>query len=286
MKEIDKLEIVAFRSIDSPDLPDEVVKDLSRDQHLLYLYTKAIATGQVSKRLAAQVAGPLNHSRWITLALRAQQLYTRTTTPSVGLITIVTFIQAVYSPSWFRIKSHVKFTSSPSNLHYQMELVINQPQEIQDIVKPVIQRNAYFADPSLILCGMMESENDSVRRMAVDKIQAARSKPPKPPRARVCKGIRKHVIPPLVWDSKNWWDMINWNNVKLYEPKIIKNLSDELINSILNKPISFPEFPCHSQSVERSVNLVILASDKVCGQDRRHGFILGVNKNRQKQKTI
>ena len=45
MKEIDKLEIVAFRSIDSPDLPDEVVKDLSRDQHLLYLYTKAIATG-------------------------------------------------------------------------------------------------------------------------------------------------------------------------------------------------------------------------------------------------
>ena len=141
--------------------------------------------------------------------------------------------------------------------------MINQPQEIQDIVKPVIQRNAYFADPSLILCVMLESENDSMRQMAVDKIQAARSKPPKFPRARVCKGIRKHVIPSLVWDSKNWWDMINWNNVKLYEPKIFKNLSDESINSIINKPISFPKFPCHSQSVERSVKLVTLASNNM-----------------------
>ena len=62
-----------------------------------------------------------------------------------------------------------------------MELVINQPQEIQDIVKPVIQRNAYFADPSLLLCGMLESENDSVRQMAVNKIQLVRSKQPKFP---------------------------------------------------------------------------------------------------------
>ena len=130
---------------------------------------------------------------------------------------------------------------------------------------------------------MLESENDSVRQMAVNKIQAVRSKPPKPPRARVCKGVRKHVIPPLVWGSNNWWEIIDWNNVKLFEPKIIKNLSDEKLNSIIKEPINFPKFPCHSQSVERSVKLVTLASNKVCGQDRRHGFILGVNRNRNLQ---
>ena len=49
VKEIPKLEIVAFQSIENPlpDLPDEIVKGLSRDQHLLYLYTKAIATGRL-----------------------------------------------------------------------------------------------------------------------------------------------------------------------------------------------------------------------------------------------
>ena len=40
-----------------------------RDQKLLYEYIKAISDGEVSNRLSTQVAGPLNHSRWLTLAI-------------------------------------------------------------------------------------------------------------------------------------------------------------------------------------------------------------------------
>ena len=134
------------------------------------MYTKGIITGVLSKQLAEQAAGPLNHSRWLTLWIWVQQLYTRTESPTDGLLMVVTFIQQVYSPRWFHIKSHPKFTSSHSNLHYQMELVVNQPEEVQQIVKPVIQRNAYFAEPSLLLCSMLESEE------AVDKIHHIRAK--------------------------------------------------------------------------------------------------------------
>ena len=73
-------------------------------------------------------------------------------------------------PSWFHIKSHPKFTSSHSNLHYQMELVMNQPEEVQQIVKPVIQRNVYFAEPSGLLYSMLESDDKALRQQAVDKI--------------------------------------------------------------------------------------------------------------------
>ena len=64
---------------------DKVVKDLSRGQKLLYQYIKAVSEGQVSLRLATQKVGPLNHSRWVTLAIRILQLYTRTENPSEGL---------------------------------------------------------------------------------------------------------------------------------------------------------------------------------------------------------
>ena len=55
-------------------------------------------TGTVTKKLQAQAAGPLNHSRWLTLAIRIQQLYTRTPIPIEGHQMVVDFIQKVYAP--------------------------------------------------------------------------------------------------------------------------------------------------------------------------------------------
>ena len=83
---------------------------------------------------------------------------------------VIDIVQKVCTPSWFWIKSHGKFTSSPSNLHYQMELVMNQPEEVQNIAKPVILQNAYFADPALLRCSMLESEDNTLRHQAVSII--------------------------------------------------------------------------------------------------------------------
>ena len=90
MNDIYKLDVFSFQTIERslPDLPDEKVKNLSRDQHLLNPYGKAIATGHDSKRLTAQVAETWIHSRWILLA------HTITIAPC----------QAIYYPKRFRIK--------------------------------------------------------------------------------------------------------------------------------------------------------------------------------------
>ena len=47
---------------------------------------------------------------------------------------------------------------------------MNQPEEVQTIVKPVVQRNAYFADPALLRCSMLESEDNTLRHKAVSII--------------------------------------------------------------------------------------------------------------------
>ena len=110
--------VVDFEIVDTNliDIDENIAKDLSRDQNLLYRYIKAVKAGEVSPQLATQVAGPLNHSRWLTLAIRLLQLYTRTDNPSEGLKTIVRFIMNVYGPCWFLIKQKSKFTNGPSIL--------------------------------------------------------------------------------------------------------------------------------------------------------------------------
>ena len=136
--------------------------------------------------------------------------------------------QQVYSPSWFHIKYHGKFTSSPSNLHYQMELVVNLAEEVQQTVKPVIQRNANLAEPSLLLGSMLENEDPALRQQkAVNKIYQIRANPPRPLRAGICKGIRKHVNPTSQWGSRDCWNIIDWDTARVDEPKILHKVTSQ-----------------------------------------------------------
>ena len=56
--------------------PDEVLNDLSTDQRLLMKYVKGVSNGRVENRFASWKIGPLNHARWLTLAIRLLCLYT------------------------------------------------------------------------------------------------------------------------------------------------------------------------------------------------------------------
>ena len=145
------------------------------------------SSGEVNPRLATQKAGPLNHSRWLTLAIRLLQLYTRTSEPSDGLRKIVRFIQQLYGPSWFAIKKSPKFTNGPALLFQQMMYIKSQPEDVQEDVKPVVQRNAFMTEPGIMLCSMLESPSSSIRNKSLDVIRKLREKPPKKPRAKVLK---------------------------------------------------------------------------------------------------
>ena len=156
-----------------------------------------------------------NHSPGYTV-------YTRT--PSPGLVTVVTFIVKVYEPSWFQIKSHSCFTADPSNLFLQMMLTVRMPVETQNTV---IQRNAYFAHPSVLLCAMLASDNDIPWRKAVSIIRKSRNDPPKPPRSKILMNMRIYIIPPLQWNANEWWEMVDWKSLKLHLPTILSTLSEE-----------------------------------------------------------
>ena len=285
--EVHLKDVVKFSSISTtlPDLDQKVWKDLSRDQQLLYRYVKAISAGEVPEDLARQVAGPINHSRWLTLAIRLMQLYTRTQNPDPGLVQVVKFIVQVYTVVWFSIKAESKFTHGPIHLHKQMTLIRSQSLDTQAVVKPAVQRNAYFAHSSTLLCSMLESTDMRVRVKAVQLIKQVRLKPPKQPRIKALQGIRKYSIPPLQWQTKKWSEIIDWKSQTVQECSILSSLGIEDLDNAITMPLSFPSYPLHSQSVERCVKLVSEAATKVVGGEKRHQHILSVVESRRMRKA-
>ena len=138
------------------------------------------------------------------------QLYIRTETPDPGLVQVVKYIVQVYTVVWFVIKADSKFTSGPAHLFLLMTLIQTQSVDTQSVVKPVVQRNAYFAHTSTLLCSMLESSDMRVRNKAVKIIKKGRLNPPKRPRMKALQGIRKFQIPQLQWQAKKWFEIIDW----------------------------------------------------------------------------
>ena len=158
-------------------IPDEVVRDLSRDQKLLYKYAFAISKDHLEESLVRQKVIAVNHSRWLTLAVRIMILYTRTEMPSDELKTIVIYILQVYAPTWFLIRRENDFTRGPAILHRKMQLVMEQLESVQEGIKPVIQRNGWQAEPGTMLCAMLSSDNQQHRSKAVDLLTKFRNDP-------------------------------------------------------------------------------------------------------------
>src|ERR1051325_8567188 len=84
-----------------PALSEEVLQDLSTDQQYLFSIIQAIRKGKVSSNLARKKPGPINHSRWLTLANRVCRLYVSVQEPDQHLSLITQFIVIYYGPCWF-----------------------------------------------------------------------------------------------------------------------------------------------------------------------------------------
>ena len=276
--DIHKSEVVSFDKVEAnlDDISEEILKDLSRDQNLLYRYAKAIISGTVPTDLKDQKPGPLCHSRWLTLALRLMILYTRKVNPSPALIKIIRFIIQVYTVMWFKITKFPHITMAPKHIFEMMNLIRAQPEDVMTIAMETLQHNAYHCHPENLLCAMVADADAGVRSEAVERILKLRKKIPKKPRSKIARGIRFFKPPPLDWSCTSYTTMINWdsNKVVVTEPIFTKNLEDDGLNSLRASPLSLPSYPCHTTSVERCVKLVSEASKQVYGEEARHGLIL------------
>ena len=137
-----------------------------------------------------------------------------------------------------------------------------------------------------MLTSMLEDPDEDVRLFGVNLLRKMRERPPKPPRMKALKGIRKHEIPSLNWEAGNSWkDIISWDKVILWEPRILKKLSEDQIEAAVLTPINFPKYPCHSQTVERMVKLVTECSSSVYGEKNQRGKIVAVLASRKSRKA-
>ena len=122
----------------------------------------------------------------------------------------------------------LQFTSGPALLYHQMTLIKTQTEDVQEMAKPAVQRNAFMAESGIMLCAMLESSSRSIRSKAVETIKKLRSKPPKKPRKKILRGIRSLQVKELNWEAFSWIDIINWKKASVHEPFIIKCLTMEV----------------------------------------------------------
>ena len=115
-------------------------------------------------------------SRWLTLGARVLRLYISTASPSDSLCRLVQFLVVHYIPVWFMVKQHSNCAEGAKNLYRSVQLLRELPEEIQKVVRPVLQRNAYWAHPEQLLLGMIANEHAELRLEAVRHIRAARQR--------------------------------------------------------------------------------------------------------------
>ena len=85
--------------------------------------------------------------------------------------------------------------------------------------------------------------------------------------------VRKFRVPKLNFKAKTYTELFDWNTTPLYEPAILMQLSDDEIKGIIEALLVVPNYPCHTQSVERAIWLITEAATSVIGHDARDRFI-------------
>lgn len=265
---------ITFEVVNSPltyeFLSDEVLKDLSNDQRLLLEYCKGISSGRVDDKWAARKIGPLNLSRWLTLAIRILCLYTRTKKPTLSLKKLVYFIVCIYTPAWFQIKASSKLHDSPRILFTTISRLNVFPfDDVKMTAMKSIQRNAFCLLPQNFLYAMVKDNNDDIRNFGLQTILINRMK---------TKEETQKQLPQINWNSTCWSNLVDITERYFTEPPTTQHFSEEQIQSFItcNSKPDIPDFPSHSQSVERSVKLVSEVSGMVYGFENRHRSILTI----------
>ena len=155
------------------------LRDLSRDQKLLYQRWRAIHTGKLTRDVALCKSGPIVHSRWLTTAETLLKMYQSKhrleDDLSKRLETIVTYIITVYCPMWFTIKIKNSWLEGPRHVLKELSLVQMLTSEVKDILLPTL-RSAWNSHSEAILQTMICSEGQEEREFALNMILKIKGK--------------------------------------------------------------------------------------------------------------
>ena len=235
------------------ELPEEVLHDLSTDQNLLYKRCKAVKSGVLPKDVALRKSGPIVHSRWLTTAETFLEMWQKNHGLEGELLerlrTIVTFIVSEYCPMWFKIKAKYSWLEGPCHILYELSLFRLQPEHVQEILLPTLQRSAWNSHSESVLQTMICSSDREDRKFAVNKILKIRGKEEfgnmKP---------RAHKLPKLNIKAEKLHDLIDWKAAK--EPVFTCSLTKKKVKDCIQMPLKVPYFPLHTQGIECAIKQV------------------------------
>lgn len=276
-RDLTTLPLAKFEPSLVPSIPVEVRNEMSKDQQYLHDMCRAVQAGPegVTQCLLALEPGAIHQARWVTLANRVLRLYLSTEAPAPALVRLVHFILNQYGPGWFRYRLHSNISDGVKNLFFLISLSRKLPERDRNITQKVLQRNGFWAHSEHVLIAMLADDQQENRMLAVERIRRCRT--------RRCQdqdpdGIRQFVIPDISFHAEEYHHMIDWQDTT--EPPLVMEMSDETIAAVVEAPMDFSDFPCHSQGVERWVKEVTQTAEKKAGHSGRHALILAKARSR------
>lgn len=277
---VEKTAINSFKNFFSDDLPvltQSVINDLSEDQKYLYKICHAIQKGSIEAGLTMSSPGTLVHSRFLTTANRVLRLYVSKKAPSAKLRSLANFIVTVYAPMWFKIKTNDSFLMGPKHIFQYIKLVRENVVErnVQKLILNSINRNSYFAHPENILLTMLFDSDENIREIATKTIVDAR-------KTERSERIRAFKKPDLNFECSVYYEMACLDNNE--PPFTIKFANTELEGCVEKLSESYlhllKKIPCHTQAVERNIQLVSKVSKQVSGKRSRNQRICATIQSR------
>ena len=231
------------------ELPEEVIGDLSTDQHYGYKIVCAIREGKLPKELSLLEIGPVNHSRWLTTANRVLRLWVSKNrfdrNHQKNLQYLAEFVIGVYYPCWFQAKVKHSWIEGPRHLLYQLECLRSQNKKIVDIVMPTVKRSAWYGHSESIIQSLLCSEVRQERKEGAEKILNIREGA-----EFGDMSVRVRKTPDINVDATSLIGLIDWSDG--HDPLLTCSLSTSEIKDFIDTLMAVPAWPCHAQGWKES----------------------------------
>jgi hypothetical protein len=90
-------------------------------------------------------------------------------------------------------------------------------------------------------------------------------------------------IPKINFEAEHWSRLINVSSLQCHQPPCVRHFTNEELEAMKDVCAEAPNYPLHSQTVERAVKLTSEASTKYYIWQKRHNFIVAKNKCRKQR---
>ncbi|GBO29640.1 hypothetical protein AVEN_75941-1 [Araneus ventricosus] len=131
-----------------------------------------------------------------------------------------------YAPMWFSIKTSKYFIEGPKLVYQSIQSSRYLPDDLRNIVYPVIERNGFFAHPEHLMLALIQDNTKHIREFGLRRILKARQLD------QNRTTIRTFMAPKLNFKARDYSEIINWMDWDLSSPSLLKDISDDEIKHI------------------------------------------------------